>query len=318
MVLACLLLVLCIASSYGNEPSTADNTLFADALDAAGQMPRLHSLLISHKGELVLEKYFNGRNSRQTANVKSVSKSWISALVGIAIEQGYIEGLDQPISEFYDEMKSMLNDGGYPDYSFATVAQYRPEPSYIGRTMSEINRLVERPDTTDAEIETVLDMMVEGGEAGSTYGASMIYHFMSLEDVDTIFRYPNAAVASDGTIMAYGRGQPHPRSYGTNARMLGDFVRERHVLTLEDAIRRMTSLPARTFSFHYRGIVRPGFAADLVLFDPEIVADKATFEDPHQYSVGFDYVIVNGVAVVAEGEMTDERSGQFVKGPGAD
>jgi N-acyl-D-amino-acid deacylase len=225
---------------------------------------------------------------------------------------------DDTHSRLVGEMKSMLDDGGYPDYSFATVAQYRPEPSYIGRTISEINRLVERPGTTDAEIETVLDMMVEGGEAGSIYGASMIYHYMSLDDVDTIFRYPNAAVASDGTIMAYGRGQPHPRSYGTNARVLGDFVRERQVLTLEDAIRRMTSLPARTFSFHDRGIVRPGFAADLVLFDPEIVADKATFEDPHQYSVGFDYVIVNGVAVVAEGEMTDERSGQFVKGPGAD
>jgi len=224
---------------------------------------------------------------------------------------------DDTHARLVGEMKSMLDDGGYPDYSFATVAQYRPEPSYIGRTISEINRLVERPGTTDAEIETVLDMMVEGGEAGSIYGASMIYHYMSLDDVDTIFRYPNAAVASDGTIMAYGRGQPHPRSYGTNARVLGDFVRERHVLTLEDAIRRMTSLPARTFSFHDRGIVRPGFAADLVLFDPEIVADKATFEDPHQYSVGFDYVIVNGVAVVAEGELTDERSGQFVKGRGA-
>ena len=192
---------------------------------------------------------------------------------------------DDTHARLVGEMKSMLDDGGYPDYSFATVAQYRPEPSYIGRTISEINRLVERPGTTDAEIETVLDMMVEGGEAGSIYGASMIYHYMSLEDVDTIFRYPNAAVASDGTIMAYGRGQPHPRSYGTNARVLGDFVRERQVLTLEDAIRRMTSLPARTFSFHDRGIVRPGFAADLVLFDPETVADKATFEDPHQYSV---------------------------------
>jgi N-acyl-D-amino-acid deacylase len=220
-------------------------------------------------------------------------------------------------SRIVGDMKAMLDDGGYPDYSFATVAQYQPEPSYIGRTISEINRLVERPATTDAEIETVLDMMVEGGEAGNPYGASMIYHYMSLEDVDTIFRYPNAAVASDGTIMEYGRGQPHPRSYGTNARVLSDFVRDRQILTLEDAIRRMTSLPARTFSFHDRGIVRPGFIADLVLFDPEIVTDKATFEDPHQYSIGFDYVIVNGVAVVAEGEMTDERSGQFVKGPGA-
>jgi N-acyl-D-amino-acid deacylase len=197
------------------------------------------------------------------------------------------------------------------------VAQYRPDPSYIGRTISEINRLTERPTTWDAEIETIFDMMIDGGEAGNDQGASMIYHYMSMEDVDTIYRYPNAAVASDGTIMAHGRGQPHPRSYGTNARVLADFVRERNVLTLEDAVRRMTSLPARTFSFHDRGIVRPGMVADLVLFDPAIVADKATFEDPHQYSIGFDYVIVNGVAVVADGELTDERSGRFVNGPGA-
>ena len=77
-------------------------------------------------------------------------------------------------------------------------------------------------------------------------------------------------------------------------------------------------IAARTFSFHDRGIIRPGFVADLVLFDPAVVADKATFVNPHQYSVGFDFVIVNGVAVVADGELTDERSGRFVKGPGAD
>lgn len=145
----------------------------------------------------------------------------------------------------------------------------------------------------------------------------MIYHYMSMADVDTIFRYPNAAVASDGTIMSYGRGQPHPRSYGTNARVLADFVRERKILTLEDAIRRMTSLPARTFSFLDRGIVRPGFVADLVVFNPATVKDNATFENPHQYSEGFDYVFVNGVTVVAEGAVTDERTGRFIKGPGA-
>ena len=225
---------------------------------------------------------------------------------------------DDTHSRIVGDMQAMLDDGGYPDYSYATVAQYRPQPAYNGRTISEINRLAERPATNEAEIETILDMMIEGGEAGNNYGASMIYHYMSMQDVDTVFRYPNTAVTSDGTVMAYGRGQPHPRSYGTNARVLADFVRDRKILTLEDAIRRMTSLPARTFSFHDRGIVRPGFIADLVLFDPAIVADQATFEDPHQYSVGFDYVIVNGVAVVADGAMTDKRSGKFVKGPGAD
>jgi N-acyl-D-amino-acid deacylase len=224
---------------------------------------------------------------------------------------------DETHARIVGGMKDMLDSGGYPDYSFATIAQYDPEPTFIGRNVTEINRMVERPAGTDAEIETILDMMVEGGKAGNEQGASVIYHYMSMDDVDTIFRYPNAAVASDGTIMAYGRGQPHPRSYGTNARVLADFVREREILTLEDAIRRMTSLPARTFSFHDRGIVRPGFVADLVVFDPETVADKATFENPHQYSEGFDYVIVNGVAVVADGELTDERSGRFVKGPGA-
>ncbi len=216
-----------------------------------------------------------------------------------------------------DEMKAMLADGGYPDYSFATVAQYAPEPSYVGRTISEINRMLERSPNTDNEIRTILDMMIDGGAAGRIQGASMVYHYMSMEDVDSILRYPNTAVASDGSITAFGRGQPHPRSYGTNARIFADFVRDRKVLTLEDAVRRMTSLPARTFSFHDRGIVRPGFVADLVLFDPDKVSDRATFSDPHQYSVGFDYVVVNGVVAVEEGELTDKRSGEFVRHTGA-
>jgi N-acyl-D-amino-acid deacylase len=210
-------------------------------------------------------------------------------------------------------MKVMLEDGGYPDYSFATAAQYKPQPSYNGLTISEINRLVERSATTDNEIETILDMMVEGGSAGYSGGASMVYHYMSNQDVDTIFRYPNAAVASDGTIIAHGRGKPHPRSYGTNARIFADFVRERKILTLEDAVRRMTSLPARTFSFHDRGIIRPGFVADLVIFDPDRVTDEATYEDPHQYSEGFDVVIVNGKVAVADGAPTDVRAGQFIE-----
>lgn len=210
-------------------------------------------------------------------------------------------------------MKDMLEDGGYPDYSFATVAQYRPNPNYNGMTISEINRMVERSASVDNEIQTILDMMVEGGAAGVNQGASMVYHYMSEEDVDTIFTYPNAAVASDGSIITFGRGQPHPRSYGTNARILANYVRERNVMTLEDAVRRMTSLPARTFSFHDRGIIRPGFVADLVLFDPEAVDDKATFADPHQFSEGFDVVVVNGVVAVAAGELSDARAGRFIR-----
>jgi N-acyl-D-amino-acid deacylase len=213
-------------------------------------------------------------------------------------------------------MKDMLEDGGYPDYSFATVARFVPNESYNGLTITEINKLREGSPDIDGEITTILDMMVEGGQAGVNQGASMIYHYMSEEDVDTIFRYPNAAVASDGGVIAYGSGNPHPRSYGTNARILANYVRDRKVMTLEDAVRRMTSLPARTFAFHDRGIVRPGFVADLVLFDPDDVQDNATFENPHQFSEGFDYVIVNGEVAVADGKPTDMRAGGFVSRSG--
>jgi N-acyl-D-amino-acid deacylase len=210
-------------------------------------------------------------------------------------------------------MQDMLEDGGYPDYSFATVARFVPNESYNGLTITEINKLREGSPDIDGEITTILDMMVEGGQAGVSQGASMIYHYMSEQDVDTIFRYPNAAVASDGGVVAYGSGNPHPRSYGTNARILANYVRDRNVMTLEDAIRRMTSLPARTFAFHDRGIVRPGFVADLVLFDPDKVQDKATFENPHQFSEGFDFVIVNGEVAVGDGAPSDVRAGRFVK-----
>lgn len=234
----------------------------------------------------------------------------------IAGESGEIAGrIQDPATRrrIVDEMKVMLEGQGYDDYSFATVARYEPNPAWNGRTISEINVLSGRDPTVDDEIATILEMMLGGGAAGNAYGASMIYHYMSLEDVETILRYPNAIVASDGGVIELGNGQPHPRSYGTNARVLAEFVRARGLLTLGDAVRRMTSLPARTFGFLDRGIIRPGLAADLVLFDPARVVDKATFADPHRYSEGFDYVFVNGVPVVVNGELTDERPGTFLR-----
>jgi len=121
------------------------------------------------------------------------------------------------------------------------------------------------------------------------------------------------AVGSDGGIREFGVGVPHPRSYGTNARVLAEFVRNRGLLTLEDAIRKMTSLPARTMGFRDRGLVREGYAADLVLFDPARVQDKATFLKPHQFSEGFDLVLVNGQPVVDNGKLTGTRSGRVLR-----
>ena len=144
-------------------------------------------------------------------------------------------------------------------------------------------------------------------------GTHMVYHSMGTEDVERILRYPNTAIASDGGIREFGSGMPHPRSYGTNARVLAEFVRKRQTLTLEDAIRRMTSLPARTFRFNDRGLIRQGYAADLLVFDPAKVQDLATYPDPHHYSEGFDHVLVNGQLVVNEGKLNETRPGRVLR-----
>ena len=200
------------------------------------------------------------------------------------------------------EMKANLAEMGEPDYGFATVARFGPTPSYEGKTIPEIAAMKGRPAGVDGQIETIFDLMNAGG-------ASMIYKLMGDEDIDRIMRWPNTAIASDGGVTQFGAGNPHPRSYGTNARVLAEYVRGRGVLTLEDAVRRMTSLPARTFSLQDRGVVKAGMAADLVVFDPSRVADKATFARPHQYSEGFDFVLVNGKIAVDEGKLTAARGG---------
>src|SRR5579871_625721 len=204
------------------------------------------------------------------------------------------------------EMKQNLAVMGEPDYSFATVSRFGPNPGYEGKTITEINEMKGRAPGADNEIETIFDLMNAGG-------ASMIYHLMSDADIERIMRYPFTSVASDGSIIAFGAGNPHPRSYGTNARVLAEFVRKRGVLSLEEAIRRMTSLPAHTFSLRERGLLRESIAADLVIFDPARVEDKATYQKPHQYAQGFDFVLVNGKIAVDDGKLTSARGGQTLR-----
>jgi N-acyl-D-amino-acid deacylase len=204
------------------------------------------------------------------------------------------------------EMLAQLDTKGRKDYSYATVASFEPDRSLEGKTISAINLARGRAATAVDEAETVLDILEQGMP-------SMVYHSMSMDDVERIIKYPHTAVASDGGIREFGQGVPHPRSYGTNARVLSDFVRARGFLTLEDAIRRMTSLPARTFGLADRGQVREGMAADLVIFDPARVQDKATYQSPHQFSEGFDHVLVNGVAMVDGGKLTDSRGGRVLR-----
>ncbi len=204
------------------------------------------------------------------------------------------------------EMKRQLKHLGHKDYSYATVASFEPDRSFDGKTIPEVTKLKGRTATLDNQIRTILEMQLAGG-------AQMIYHSMGEVDVNRIMKYPHTAVASDGGVRVLGEGMPHPRAYGTNARVLAEYVRQKQVLTLEDAVRRMTSLPAGRFNLNDRGVLREGAAADIVVFDPARVQDLSTYTEPHQYSMGFDFVFVNGVAAVDEGQPNEARPGRILR-----
>jgi len=208
------------------------------------------------------------------------------------------------------EMKETIRKrNGRKRLDYAFVASCRWDNSLEGKSLAQINREKGRKAKLDAEIQTVLEMMEKGG-------AQMVYHSMDEPDVERILRFPYAMVASDAGVIEFGRGVPHPRGYGTNARVLGRYIREKKLLRLEEAIRKMTSLPAQRFRLVERGLVRPGMWADLVVFDEKAVIDRATFEKPHAYAEGFHYVLVNGEIVIESGKHTGARPGQILLGPG--
>ncbi|MDQ6893772.1 MAG: D-aminoacylase [Acidobacteriota bacterium] len=218
------------------------------------------------------------------------------------------------------DMRRRLHDElGREHLDYAVVASAQWKPEIEGRNLRELNAAAGRTDGIDAEILTALEICREGAESGRGGGAcgtQMIYHSMSEEDVERIFEDPLTMVARDGGVAAAGWGMPHPRSYGTAARVLARFVRERGLVSLEEAVRKMTSLPASRFGFGDRGLLREGMRADLVLFDPELVEDESRYGDPHHESRGFDLVVVNGTIVREMGNPTCERPGMALRGRG--
>lgn len=204
-----------------------------------------------------------------------------------------------------DGMLDNQEEGKSKDFSFAFVANYAPDTTLNGKTITEINLLKGRKKKMRWEAETILDMLEKGN-------AQMVYHTMNEDDLRYFMRYPFNMPAADGSV-SNGRGMPHPRSYGTNARVLGRYVRETGIVSWEEAIRRMTSLPARKFGLDGRGQIQEGFIADIVVFDPATVSDKAEFQQPHQFSVGIPWVIVNGKLVVEQGKHNGTRSGQALR-----
>lgn len=215
------------------------------------------------------------------------------------------------------------------DLSYAVITTSRAYPDFTGLNVKEVAQVLklrkekgedvdwksarkngELPEVTkDEQFEAVLDIYLKGGAGG-------VFHSMDEKEVSNIMRSPIVAIASDSGVRTFGEGHPHPRGYGTNARVLGEYVRTRGIIGWEEAIRKMSSLPALAFRFEKRGLLREGYWGDVVVFDPETITDNATYDNPHNYSTGFDYVLVNGVIVVEKDELTGELPGMPIHGPG--
>jgi N-acyl-D-amino-acid deacylase len=204
------------------------------------------------------------------------------------------------------EMRARRERAKRPDYAYAVIADYKHDRSLNGMNILQAARKLRGADSLDDQIETILEIQKNGGASG-------VFHGIGEPDVQQFMRHPNTMFASDSSVRRYKSGVPHPRGYGNNARFLARYVRELQVLKLEDAIRRMTSLPASTFQLKNRGWLHEGGWADLVVFDPAKVKDNATFEDPHHYATGFAYVFVNGVAVVKDDQHTGEKPGKATR-----
>lgn len=194
-------------------------------------------------------------------------------------------------------------------FDYAYIARCTGDMSLNGKNIMQVNIAKGREATIPNEIETILEITKLGG-------ASMVFHGMNEDDVQNIMRYPLCMIISDSGIRTFGEGMPHPRGYGSNARVLGVYVREKHVLRLEDAVRKMTSLPAQKFSLTGRGLLKPGMFADIVVFDATTVKDQSTYEHPHAYSTGFKYLLVNGGLTVDNFKHNGNRNGVILHGPG--
>ena len=192
------------------------------------------------------------------------------------------------------------------DAAIVSDVPNNPE-KYVGKSLGQIAR-----DQKKAPDEATLDLYLE-----QNGDVSLVMHYMSEKDMRLALQDPLVSFDSDGTAVSpeFG-GQPHPRYYGTFPRVLGRYVREEKVISLEEAVRKMTSLAAQRMKLTDRGVLREGLAADIVVFDPERIIDRATFDKPHQLAEGVSHVIVNGVTVVKDGTHTGAKPGRALHGPG--
>lgn len=220
------------------------------------------------------------------------------------------ERLRQEIVTPSDKWENFFLSAGSPEKILLVSFRNDKLKIYTGKTLGEVARM-----RGTSPIDTAMDLVIEDGSRVGT-----IYFLMSEENVRKQIALPWVSFDSDaGSIAPEGvflKSNPHPRTYGTFARLLGKYVRDEKIISLPEAVRRLTSLPAENLKINSRGWLKTGYYADVVVFDPDKIQDHATFEKPHQYATGVIHVLVNGVPVIKDGEHTGAKPGQVVRGPG--
>ena len=248
-----------------------------------------------------------------TASSTSLSSGLLPAWANEGGRPAMLKRLADPaqrerIRESVREAIRLERGGGDPRN--IQIAWAENDATIVGKNLAEIMSARGVEPTVANAAETALQLLEKGQVRG-------IFHAISEPDLEAILVDPTTMIASDGEVTVFGKSSPHPRSYGTFARVLAVYVREKKLLTLEDAVRKMTSFPAQRVGLLDRGILRPGMKADLVVFDPARIRDRATYDNPHQYAEGVGVVLVNGVRVFENGAMTGSRPGAVLYGPAA-
>ena len=200
------------------------------------------------------------------------------------------------------------NERGGGDLRFVQFSRVPFDRSLEGRTMADWARQKGLEPSPRVGADLVIEALQRGG-------ANAVYHVMNEDDVQRIMRHPQTMIASDGRLSRPGEGHPHPRAYGTFPRVLGRYARELKVITLEEAVKKMTSMPADRLGMMDRGRIAEGTWADITIFDAATVADRSTFEAPHQYPAGIKWVIVNGTVTVDSTGLTGSRGGRALRRP---
>jgi len=276
----------------------ADNTMWGDSVITLGLVEAAREAGL----DVTIDQYPYTAGSTGLANVLP---AWARA----GTREDFQARLDDPETRARikaDTIAKLNGARAAGDLSRIVVASFEGHPEYDGKTMAEITRMHGLEPTVENGAEVAMDILYDGE-------GSAIYFMMDEADVVRIMQAPFTSIASDGSAVPFGKNVPHLRNYGTFPRVLGDYVREQHVLGLEEAIHKMTAQPASRIALADRGTLEEGMVADISIFDPDTVNDNHDWAHPHQYATGFSYVIVGGIPVIDNNSRTAAFPGKVLK-----